>query len=379
MDTDLPAARPRLLYLVTSLNAGGAEWGLVSLLQGGAFAGFEVTVVALVRGAGAQAEALTCIGHPPLILWDSRRLSFVALLGAAVRLRRLMRRLKPQVLVLSLPHANLLGRALRPARPRPLVLSFEHNSHLARRLYEIGYRLSSGRVDGLLADCPATAEDAAARLYRRPPLKTEVLPLVSFASERLAEPVRRPPADEPAHLISAARLAAPKNQARLITLLAALRRQGVETRLTLFGEGPLRGALEAQAAKEGVADLVALPGHVEDWWRTPADLFVLTSRHEGLCISVLEAMAAGLPVAAPLVGGLRDYGPSAGVHLLDETEADVDASARRLADLLGDRPRLERMTALGRAMIAERFASAPVHEAYARFNVRLLSAAIRAE
>ena len=361
--------RPRLLYVLTSFNAGGAEWGLVNLVRGGAFNGFELDVVALVRGAGAQIGPLQAAGCTPHVLVDRARPGPLALALAAWRLTRFMARRRPHVLVLSLPHANLLGRALRPGRWRPLVVSFEHNSHLARRAYEVGYRMTSQRVDWMLADCDATARAAEVRLYRKPPPRTDVLPLVQFTAERLARARRSVVTGARLRLISAARLTAPKNQAHLIALIAALLRRGFDAELTLYGEGPMRAALEARVQAEGLAGRVSLPGHQAGWMNTPGDMFVLASRHEGLCIAALEAMAAGLPVAAPLVGGLADYGPAALALALDGT--DVEADADRLAAALQAPARLSAMSDAGRTVVAARYGGHIVRALYATFNARL--------
>lgn len=359
--------RPRLLYLLTSLNAGGAEWGLVTLVREGAFEGVELTVAALVRGAGAQVAALRALGVEPRILLDARRPTPTALIRAGLRLRRLLRReLRPDALVLSLPHANLLGRLLRPGRPRPLVLSFEHNNRLARRAYEIGYRLTSGRVDWMLADCEATADAAARRLYRCMPERRTVLPLASFPPGRFAPGPERP-AGGPLRLLSAGRLTAAKNHAHLVDVVAALRRRGEAATLTVFGEGPRRAALERRAA--GLGGAVSFPGHRAEWWRTPADVFVLASRHEGLCISALEALAAGLPLAAPPVGGLAEYGPAAGMLPLDGRDPEADAD--RLQALLHDPPRREAMARAGREVAAARCSRSAVQARCRLFRIAL--------
>lgn len=96
-------------------------------------------------------------------------------------------------------------------------------------------------------------------------------------------------------------LRAVKDLPRLVRAVAAL---PAHVRLLIVGEGPERAAVLAEAARTGVSDRVHLAG----FHARPAavlghfDIFALSSRSEQFPISVLEAMAAGLPVAAPAVG-----------------------------------------------------------------------------
>jgi glycosyltransferase involved in cell wall biosynthesis len=79
----------------------------------------------------------------------------------------------------------------------------------------------------------------------------------------------------------------------------------VKTRLVLIGEGPERAKLEALAASLGIAARTTLLGHREDVPEllVGLDVFVLPSRSEGMSNTLLEAMAAGVPVVASDVGG----------------------------------------------------------------------------
>ncbi len=84
--------------------------------------------------------------------------------------------------------------------------------------------------------------------------------------------------------------------------------------------------------RTGVADRVEFPGFAPNWASRRADLFVLSSHHEGLCLVVLEAMQAGIPVAAPIIGGLHDYATEETVRVMADVQprtiADVIVTAR---------------------------------------------------
>lgn len=126
-----------------------------------------------------------------------------------------------------------------------------------------------------------------------------------------------------------------KNLARLLRAFAAVRAQH-PCRLVIAGGGPEREGLEALAAALGVAQDVTFPGHVAD---TPAlyagfDVFALSSDTEQMPLSVLEAMAAGLPVAATNVGDVRAMlAPENGAEVVAQEGAALSAA---LAGLLAD-------------------------------------------
>lgn len=105
-----------------------------------------------------------------------------------------------------------------------------------------------------------------------------------------------------------AALVAHKSQADLIDAFALLARDEPAARLILVGEGPLRGELEERARARGVAPRVFFVGHRKDVarWHSAFDVFAMTSREEGLCTSILDAMTLGVPVAATAAGGIPD-------------------------------------------------------------------------
>jgi glycosyltransferase involved in cell wall biosynthesis len=102
-----------------------------------------------------------------------------------------------------------------------------------------------------------------------------------------------------------AALRAEKNLPRLIQAFALLRAKQ-PCRLVIAGGGPVRESLEAEAAKLGVASDVTFTGAISDTERVYAamDVFALSSDTEQMPLSVIEAMAAGLPIAATNVGDM---------------------------------------------------------------------------
>jgi glycosyltransferase involved in cell wall biosynthesis len=154
-----------------------------------------------------------------------------------------------------------------------------------------------------------------------------------------------------------ARLAPVKDHACLIEAFALVHQRRPDAVLALVGDGPLRGALEAQVKSLGLASVVRFAGPASSMPPIYRDLdvFVLSSTAEGTSVSVLEAMATGLPVVATAVGGtpaLLDGG-SAGLLV---PSGDPTALAGALVDLLDDPARRRALGAAAR-LRAERLFS----------------------
>jgi glycosyltransferase involved in cell wall biosynthesis len=107
------------------------------------------------------------------------------------------------------------------------------------------------------------------------------------------------------------RLVPIKNVQLAVDALAAAAADRSDIVLAVVGDGPLRGALDAQVAARGLTGRVVFAGRVPHeqtpaWYRT-ADVFVLPSEFDNSPNVALEAMASGVPVVATDVGGLRHY------------------------------------------------------------------------
>lgn len=170
-------------------------------------------------------------------------------------------------------------------------------------------------------------------------------------------------------------LTAVKNHRLLIDVLARLRRQGLPVSLRIAGGGPLRGELERAARAAGVAELVEMPGPVDDvpGFLRGLDVFVLTSDSEQHPNALLEAMACGLPCVATDVGGVRevlgggDYGALA-------APGDAQALTDAVAHLLRDAARRRELALASRGRVQQAYSLAAMLDAYDTMYRRLARA-----
>jgi sugar transferase (PEP-CTERM/EpsH1 system associated) len=151
-----------------------------------------------------------------------------------------------------------------------------------------------------------------------------------------------------------------KNHACLVDAFARLRALlpdlAPRLKLSIVGDGPLLPAVRDQVAALGLQDAVWLPGARSDIKALlhSFSLFALPSLAEGTPVSLLEAMASGLPVVASRVGGIPEV-VSDGEHGLLVPAMDADALAQALACYVRDPELALRHGRAGRARVEERF------------------------
>lgn len=367
-DDDAP---PKVLYFLNALDRGGAELGLVRLIRGGVFDGCELKIVTIAQGRGELASELKALGFPATSLIPRTKMRIGAIPFSMLEFRRLLKAYAPDILILSLPQANIIGRICGAIERTPMIVSFEHNTRLSNPVYEILFRATSGVVTWMFADCASTADIAGSRFYRQLPPMRSVVPLVAFSQSARPQPRTRA-AGEPFHVISAGRFTCVKNQDALIRAVARLCVKGRNIKLTLFGDGPRRAAYQRLVRSLGLSSRVCLPGFVRDWHRAAADLFVVSSRHEGQCLVALEAMHAGIPVLAPRAGGLAELADlGALVALADVGPEAIGGEIDRIIDAPDSTARYVRRAA---QIIDEHYSRDATAFAYATLNRALITA-----
>jgi glycosyltransferase involved in cell wall biosynthesis len=352
--------RPRLLVLITLAEAGGAQTYVAALLPA-LVERFEVTVAAW--GPGPLRDAARRAGAEFVPLEHVRRAIHPAhdVLGL-VELVRLCRRVRPHVVHANSSKAGFLGRIAAAVTRVPVRIftvhgwAFKQYTGLASTLYRWAERAMVPLTTHIV--CVAQAELRAGLVAGT--CRTDRTTVIENAVDVGAAP-RAALAGKPPRVMSVGRLKEPKDFFTFARALALLEPGTFVA--SVVGEGPDRPELEREIARLGVA--LELVGERDD---VPAllaasDVFVLSSKSEGMPIAILEAMAAGLPIVATRVGGVPELVVEGGTGLL-VPPGDVEALAAGLRQLLGDSDLRRRLGAAGRTRAEQCFDLPRFHAAH---------------
>jgi len=303
----------RVLYVVNGFDPGGAEHGLLSLIENGFFDTIDLKILAFFHDRGDLAERITKRIGPDRthVISKNTKLSVSTIVKGGYQLIRTFYRWKPQIAVLSLKQANVVGRFMLIFFPNIHCISFEHIArYRAQRgewLYEYILRALSFRVNEVWADCSETIVET--RRYFSPRRRREVaVPL--FCIDATVPPKDSYEIQKTVRLADAGRMVRRKNLDIAIKALGMLCEGGMIATLDAFGDGPEEPALKALCEDLNLSDRVTFHGYQPRWLSAArnCDLFLNLSDMEGFCIVVAEAMSVGLPVIATDIGGIKEYG-----------------------------------------------------------------------
>jgi glycosyltransferase involved in cell wall biosynthesis len=301
----------RVLWLVKGLGPGGAERLLVEHAASRDRDAFDYEVAYVLDWKQHLVPELEALGVRTHCLGvrsetDPRW---------PVRLARLLRSGRHDVVHAHSPLVASVARLeLRtlPRRRRPAIVYTEHNrwpSYRAttRMANELTYSLDDAQF--------AVSEDVRSSISARHRDRVEVL-VHGIDVDRVRrdtagrDDVRAELGVEPdTHLaVTVANLRASKNYPGLLAAARIVLDRGVPVRFVAAGQGQLQEEIAALHRSSGLGDRFQLLGYRDDTTRliAAADVFVLASRHEGLPVTVMEALTLGVPVVAPAVGGLPE-------------------------------------------------------------------------
>jgi glycosyltransferase involved in cell wall biosynthesis len=335
----------RVLHVITGLDAGGAELQLASILR---HTRHEADVVTLYN-PGPVADLIREQGTSvrDLGMTSNRQL------GALVTLRKLIRDGRYDVVHTHLYRTQVYARPAARLAGTPVVLTTEHSigeTHIERRKMTRGVRalyLASERFSDATIAVSDIVKDRLVR-WGVPAQKITVVPNgvevteLSF-DQGARERVRAQFGIAPDTYVIGALGRLDPNKRVDLTMEAALPMLGDRCKILVIGRGEDQARLEAAAARLGITEHVIFGGYQQDTTAMLAafDLYVAASLQETFGLSVLEALASGLPVlytTCPALDGIQTERARqvAGTPeaLREEIRKEVEAGPRaRVADV----------------------------------------------
>jgi glycosyltransferase involved in cell wall biosynthesis len=355
-------ARLRLLSIIASADRGGAEIHLLHIVR---HLEADHTVILLADGpmkaryeeAGARVILAPAPGKFPL--------------RAALEVNRLLRAERFDLIHTHTPKANLLGFLFQSAPPRVMTIHGGHRQFASSRYVPAAWylradRWASGSAARTIAVCEADRRELIAAGFDA--TRTVTIPngipdpgasppksalhgaggragasvlggdRMSQNAEGTAWPpaaaiAEQPPGEE---IVWIGRFSAEKAPFEMIEIAERLHERGITSPIRLIGDGPLRRDLERRKKPPAVI-MEDARDDLEPVWRT-ARLLVNTSRSEGASLTILEAMARGVPVVASAVGGSPEILGEAGRLVPDEPDEArrIERFVEAIAELIGN-------------------------------------------
>jgi len=323
-----------IVQLITrSDNIGGAQMHVLDLSISLQQLGHEVTV--LVGGDGQfsellQKKGITCVSISRLV----RSIQPLDDYRAIIEIRSVIRRINPDIIATHSSKAGWLGRIVGKSLGIPTVFTAhgwafaEGVPRLQRSIYIVAEKLAARLASRIVT---VSKHDLKLALQYKVTTPEQLIAIhngIPDLPNLEADPSQNPP-----RLVMVARFEPQKDHHTLIQALANLR--DYSWQLDLIGDGPLRPDMEQMVVDLGLEKHVRFLGECSNvpLLLKDAQIFVLISNWEGLPISILEAMRAGMPVIASDVGGVCEMIED-GVNGYLIPRGDSQLLAKRMMELI---------------------------------------------
>jgi glycosyltransferase involved in cell wall biosynthesis len=333
----------KLTYLINTLDWGGAQTGMVRLLSGVDAEQFDTTIVCFRIDADdfldELPESITVIE-----LDINKKYQFH-------RLRPLLDILEDtDILVCSMYYSSIVGTVLGTLKGTPAIFRWQHMTEIKNRMRFPIHKLTSRLSTTVLADCLPSADTLRTDVGVSGD-KITVLNLAGIDLESFPTPnVSNKP---PVKVGAIGRLQPQKNFHTFIEV--ASRFEDHDYKFEIIGDGPMRKELENKTADLSSVELLGeLPISDVKKFLCEWDIYFQPSKYEGLCITVLEAMASGLPVVASPVGGISQSVVDGETGFLVKNH-NVDNFEQAITKLGEDADLRRRMGNAGRERVSDHY------------------------
>ncbi len=364
----------KVTRIVARLNVGGPAVHIINLTAGLDPDRFESQLIAGRPGPdeGDMGYLATQKGIDPLIIPElGRELSPLGDVGTTVKLARILRRDKPDIVETHTAKAGAVGRLAARLAGVPLVIHVFHGhvfhsyfGSLETQMFVNIERALARITDLIITVSPAQRRDIVDVYRIAPPERVLTVPLgLDLEPFRRAKQTCQGRFRTSLGVLTEAllvgfvgRLTAVKNPSLFVEAAGLVVQQFPQTRFVFVGNGELRPALEEQIDVLGLAGHVIFAGWQVDMPAVYADLdlLALASLNEGTPVTVIEALATGIPVVATAVGGVPDVLKDRQTGVLVPS-GDTEGLAQAIVELLRAPERAEALARAGQGDVLDRF------------------------
>jgi glycosyltransferase involved in cell wall biosynthesis len=299
----------RVVYLSHAFMVGGAEEMVLNLVRHLPADKYEPMVCA-IHEPGPMGREIEATGVPFRTLGRVPGLRDPMAVGA---LHRYLREVRPDIVHTFLLTASLYGRLAAITAGVPIVIGTEVNVYANKRWHHrAAERLLMAGTDRVIASAESVKEFYIRQVGADPDRVDVIYNAVDFATlgTSASRAELRARLNVPEHALVAGVIARLTDQKGHSYLFDAIAHETELARLHLIvvGDGPLRAALERQVVERGLSSRVTWLGSRRDLGDllSVMDIFVLPSLWEGLPLSLVLAMGAGLPVVSTSVAGIPE-------------------------------------------------------------------------
>lgn len=351
----------KIVFLVSSLEAGGAERVATELCNSWALAGKDVTLIATHSGS----KECFYYTHPAVRIKflgeaSARRKGGKGYFRKLAVLRRMIVDVNPDIVIAFLPNVNIAAILATAGTGIPCVIGERSDPllHPLPRRMRLAARLIYRFADAVTVQ----TESVASRIGAVYPGLKRVTVLHNPIPAQLAVGGDRAPAKDVIRtrkvLIHVGRLSEEKCQSKIITVFVRLASKHADWDLHFVGDGPLKLALAEQIRQAGLSEgRIRLLGQSKAPWELMRNsaAFILASAYEGFPNALLEAVALGLPaISTDCLSGPRDISDNGRVVKLVPVDDD-DALAAAVDEVLGSPSLRDKLGREGADFVRTRF------------------------
>ena len=349
----------KILHLITSLEVGGAQHGLLL-----GFPRFDLNryehIVCSIMGRMNMADQFRQAGIEVFSLGLKTKLD----VGVAYRLNKLLRQLRPDVLHTYLLHGNVLGRVMGKLAGVPVIISSERTIGQARRWGRLATKLTNPLTDAVEVNSKTGATAAVVDLgvpENKIKLVRSGFDIALFATSEKRQMYRSDfgIADSDHLVLFVGRMRPVKGAEFGLRAFAGAIAKQPNLRMILAGEGEQQQYLQTLSADLGIDNFVKFLGIRNDLPEimSSADSVLIPSLNEGFPRTAIEGMAAGKPVIATDVGGTAEAVEHMVTGILVQPR-DVEQMTDALVKLATDPGLRSRLGTTGQDRVSQNYAVA---------------------